>query len=150
MVRTHRLLESYAHDADGIPIPELHDIAERLEHEIDPVGLRDIDRLLGTPTVDPHGHPIPTVGGRLEHIAGHRLSDQPAGIVARVAMVADDRNDLVERMVELGILPDQAISVVRPDPDGFIVRVGEHDLLRVSTELADRVYVISAPTTTSR
>ena len=88
MVRTHRLLERYAHDADGIPLAQLHDFAERLEHEIDPVGLRDIDRLLGEPTFDPHGHPIPSVSGQLQRIAGRPLSDRPAGAVGRVAMVS--------------------------------------------------------------
>ena len=142
MVRTHRLIERYIHDADGIPIPELHDIAERLEHEIDPVGLRDIDRLLGAPTVDPHGHPIPSASGQLHHIAGHPLSEQPPGVVGRVAMVGDDRNDLVERMVECGILPDQAITIIRPEGEGFIIRVGRDDVLYVEIEVADRVYVI--------
>ncbi len=142
MVRTHRLIERYIHDADGIPIPELHDIAERMEHEIDPVGLRDIDRLLGAPTVDPHGHPIPTASGQLHQIAGHPLSEQPPGVVGRVAMVGDDRNDLMERMVDCGILPDQAITIIRPEGEGFIIRVGQDDLLHVAMEIADRVYVI--------
>ncbi len=144
MIRTHRLIERYAYDADGIPLPELHDIAERLEHEIDPVGLRDIDRLLGEPTVDPHGHPIPPVGGGLQRIAGRTLSDWPIKDVGQVAMIGDDRKDLMERMVELGILPDRAVTVIRRSDDDLIVRIGNHDLLHVSRELADRVYVIPA------
>ena len=98
MVRTHRLLERYAHNADGIPLAQLHDLAERLEGEIDPVGLRDIDRLSGEPTLEPRGHSIPSVSGQLQRIAGRPLSDRPARAVGRVAKVGDDRNDLVERM----------------------------------------------------
>lgn len=144
MVRTHRLIERYAHDADGVPLPALHDVAERLEHEIDPAGVRDIDRLLGEPLVDPHGHPIPSGTGQLHRIAGRRLSDQPAGVAGRVAMVGDDRTDLLERMVALGILPDRAVTVLSHTDSELIVRVGDHDVLQVSSELADRVYVVPA------
>lgn len=144
MVRTHRLIERYAHDADGVPLPALHDVAERLEHEIDAAGVRDIDRLLGAPRVDPHGHPIPSGTGQLRQIAGRRLSEQPEGSPGRVAMVGDDRNDLLERLVSLGILPDQAITVLSRDDEGLMVRVGDHDVLRVADDLADRVYVVPA------
>lgn len=142
MVRTHRLLERFAHDADGVPLPQLHDVAERLEHEVDPAGVRDLDRLLGAPQTDPHGHPIPSGTGQLRRIAGRPLSDQPPGAAGRVAMVGDDRTDLLERMVDLGILPDQAVTVLNRADDTLTVRVGEHDVLQVSTDLADRVYVV--------
>lgn len=144
MVRTHRLIERFAHDADGVPLPALHDVAERREHEIDPVGLRDIDRLLGAPSVDPHGHPIPSRTGQLRQIAGHPLSEQPAGAAGRVTMVGDDRKDLLERMVSLGILPYRDVTVLSRDHDGMIVRVGEDDVLQVSVDVAERVYVVPA------
>lgn len=143
MVRTHRLLERYAHDADGVALPQLHDVAERREHEIDAAGLRDIDRLLGAPRVDPHGHPIPSRAGELRRIAGGPLSARPVGVAGRVAMVGDDRSDLLERMVTLGILPDRRVTVLCHTDEGPVVRVGDDDVLCVSDDLAERVYVVS-------
>lgn len=143
MVRTHRLIESYSRNADGVPLPSLHDIAERREHEVEPSDVRDLDRLLGEPQVDPHGHPIPTAAGQLRRIAGRRLSQRPEQVPGLVTMVSDDRNDLLGRMVSLGILPGSSIVVLRQGDDGPIVRVDERDTVHVPTAVADRVFVVS-------
>jgi Fe2+ transport system protein FeoA len=56
-------------------------------------------------------------------------------------MVADDRDDLLGRLVELGLVPDQRVTVLAAAPRGGVrVRVGEHDV-EVPPELSDRVLV---------
>src|ERR671915_345653 len=60
IIRHHRLLETYLSEALGVPWDQVHDEAEILEHVLSE-GLEDrIATLLGHPTADPHGHPIPT------------------------------------------------------------------------------------------
>ncbi len=142
MVRAHRLLETYVHEAEGVPLHELHGIAERLEHEVTPHALNDIDRLLGVPSTDPHGHPIPRGDGRLDGISGRALTQQPAGEPATVAMVSDDRDDLLEAMVDLGILPQRQLTVLSRDNRHARVRIDGRDI-DVPDEIGARIYLIS-------
>jgi len=59
VIRHHRLLELYLAETLGLRIDEVHDEAERLEHVISEELEERIDKVLGFPTHDPHGDPIP-------------------------------------------------------------------------------------------
>ena len=59
VIRHHRLLEQYLAETLGVPIDEVHDEADRLEHVISEELEARIDEQLGYPTHDPHGDPIP-------------------------------------------------------------------------------------------
>src|SRR5436190_11572761 len=59
VIRHHRLLERYLIEALGYDWAEVHQEAERLEHALSEELEERIDRLLGHPTVCPHGDPIP-------------------------------------------------------------------------------------------
>jgi len=43
----------------GLPPEQLHNDAEMLEHLLPPEMTAELERLLGYPTHDPHGRPIP-------------------------------------------------------------------------------------------
>jgi len=137
LVRAHRLIESYLAEAEGVPIDELHPEAERLEHSMSAEALEDIDRAMGRPAADPHGHPIPRQGARLGVITGRPLTDGRGG---RVIMVRDDREDVLREMVALGILPMQEVTVVGATEAGMRVRIGGREAV-LSEEVAARVFV---------
>lgn len=59
LVRAHRLWEAYLADVADVPEDHVHEEAERAEHWIDETRMREIERRLGTPEIDPHGKPIP-------------------------------------------------------------------------------------------
>lgn len=141
VVRAHRLLESYLHEAEGFALDELHAEADRREHQVATADIEDIDVTLGYPAADPHGHPIPFEPADLGRIAGHPLADAADGQPGRVAMVADDRDDLLRGMMDLGIVPGAAVTVVRRDRLGLLVRLGGRDVV-LGDELATRVYVV--------
>ena len=61
MVRHHRLLETFLAKTLGYGIEEVHAEAERLEHVITERFEARIADMLGHPTHDPHGDPIPDV-----------------------------------------------------------------------------------------
>ncbi|MBA2319354.1 MAG: metal-dependent transcriptional regulator, partial [Euzebyales bacterium] len=141
LVRAHRLLERYLHEGEGVPLERLHGLADGLEHTTDEATLRDLDRLMGAPERDPHGHPIPTATGVLPAVEGATLTELAPGVEGLVVMVADDRDDLLARLVALGLVPDQRVRVVGTAPRGGVrVRVTDRDL-DVAAELADRVLV---------
>ena len=59
-IRHHRLVETYLHQALGVPWDRLHAEAEAWEHILSEDLEARMDAALGHPTVDPHGAPIPT------------------------------------------------------------------------------------------
>jgi DtxR family Mn-dependent transcriptional regulator len=59
VIRHHRLLELYLAETLGIGVEGVHDEADRLEHALSEELEARIDRVLGFPTHDPHGDPIP-------------------------------------------------------------------------------------------
>jgi len=75
IVRKHRLSEMYLEKMMGFGWEEVHDIAEELEHISDLKLFDRMDELLGFPTHDPHGSPIPDKEGQLQKSAYKKLSE---------------------------------------------------------------------------
>jgi DtxR family Mn-dependent transcriptional regulator len=65
VVRHHRLLETFLYEVLDYPIEEVHEEAERLEHFISERFEERIEAKLGYPKMDPHGHCIPAMDGRM-------------------------------------------------------------------------------------
>ena len=59
VVRKHRLWELYLTRRLELPSDHVHRDAEAMEHALSDQALDQIDEMLGFPTVDPHGQPIP-------------------------------------------------------------------------------------------
>jgi len=74
VIRRHRLLETYLHESLGFSWDEVHEEACELEHVISEHFEARIDELLGSPTHDPHGEPIPDLNLRMPQEASTRLS----------------------------------------------------------------------------
>ena len=67
VLRRHRLVELFLVKALGLDWSEVHEEAEVLEHAVSEKVLQRIDDLLGHPTADPHGDPIPDATGTVVH-----------------------------------------------------------------------------------
>jgi DtxR family transcriptional regulator, Mn-dependent transcriptional regulator len=74
VIRHHRLLELYLAETLGLHVDDVHDEAERLEHVISEELEQRIDKVLGFPTHDPHGDPIPDANLKWPHASGRRTS----------------------------------------------------------------------------
>src|SRR5258707_13218039 len=74
LVRHHRLLEMFLVQVLGYSWDEVHEEAERLEHVISELMEQRIFDLLGRPELDPHGHPIPTLAGKVRPVSERALS----------------------------------------------------------------------------
>jgi len=59
LVRAHRLWETYLTTNLGLEQDQIHRDAEELEHLLTEELLDEVDKILGYPTIDPHGSPIP-------------------------------------------------------------------------------------------
>src|ERR1700738_66645 len=65
VLRHHRLIETFLYEVLKYPLEEVHEEAERLEHFISERFEERIDAKLGHPKLDPHGHCIPAMDGKL-------------------------------------------------------------------------------------
>ncbi len=84
VIRHHRLIELYLLQVLGFSWDAVHAEAERLEHVISEEFEERIDAALGHPTIDPHGHPIPTKEGLFaERTGGAPVQGQRRGNASR-------------------------------------------------------------------
>lgn len=65
VVRKHRLAEIFLSEVMGFGWEEVHDIAEEMEHLNSDKFFERMDEILGFPTTDPHGSPIPDKNGKI-------------------------------------------------------------------------------------
>ena len=128
MVRRHRLLEMYLVSMLDYSWTEVHDEAERLEHAVSDLFVSRIDALMGHPTADPHGDPIPDAEGRMDHPdRAVVLLQAQADAPHRVDRVDDSENDVLAAAEEHGCVPGAHIV--------------PGDLLDQAPDLAEAVWV---------
>ncbi len=126
VIRHHRLIETYLHEALGVPWDRVHAEAERIEHVLSEDIEARMDAALGHPTVDPHGAPIPTLDLEIAESDAIPLADVEVGTRGVVAEVSDHDPDLLRYVGDLGLYPRTPIEIVAVAPfEGPItVRVG--------------------------
>lgn len=134
VIRHHRLIERYLAEALGVPWDRVHAEAEKWEHVISEDIEQRIDALLGHPTTDPHGAPIPAPDGTLPARPSTPLDRLQSGQRAVIAEVSDHDEDLLRYLGGLGLYPAVEVQVTALAPFGgpITVRVGaaEHALGR--------------------
>jgi len=141
MLRHHRLLETYLAESLGFGWAEIHDEAERLEHVISERFEERIAEVLGHPTRDPHGDPIPDAALRMpDEGGGRRLSERGAIGAAIVLRVGSQDADSLAALERLGLVPGASIEVLGQTPRGVRVEVGGARLL-VPSVLAVEVWL---------
>jgi DtxR family Mn-dependent transcriptional regulator len=111
MIRRHRILETFLVRVLGLDWSEVHEDAEILEHHISDRVLEAIDRLVGHPAEDPHGHPIPDRRGRLLHRALEPLASLPRGSRATVREIRDADVRRMTRWKQAGLVPGAEVRV---------------------------------------
>ncbi len=151
VIRHHRLLELYLARELGYSWDKVHAEADKLEHVISEEFEDKLDQLLGYPTVDPHGDPIPSKDGLMVARDGVQLSLLPEGQRARIIRVSDQESEKLCYLGQLGLYPGCHIQVILRAPFGgpLTVLVGEtppqseHIL---SKELAEHLIVTAEQT----
>jgi len=137
MVRRHRILETFLVRVLGLDWSEVHADAEVLEHAISPRVLEAIDRLIGHPHEDPHGHPIPDREGRMRRRALMPLAGLACGSRAVVREIRDADGLRMARWKSAGLVPGARVRMreVRPMDDVFEIDVAGRRLVTGSEGL---------------
>lgn len=140
VIRHHRLLELYLAEALGYSWDAVHDEAERLEHVISEEFEDRIDAMLGHPTIDPHGDPIPPKSGTMPAESLRRLSEIDAGETVTVRRVSDRDGDLLRTLASMGLVPGARVQVLDRAEDALTIE-RDDAAVSVDTDLARRVFV---------
>ncbi|HEX7878183.1 MAG TPA: metal-dependent transcriptional regulator [Candidatus Eisenbacteria bacterium] len=109
--RRHRLIETFLVQALGLDWAEVHEEAEALEHHLSERVVRAIDRYLGHPTTDPHGHPIPAADGSMLIRDLTPFEMLAAGDAATIREIGSDDPARIRLWKSLGLVPGAEVTV---------------------------------------
>lgn len=96
VIRQHRLTEMFLVNKMGFGWEEVHEIAEQVEHIHAPKFFERMDELLGFPTIDPHGSPIPDKLGRVKETNYLNLIDCEPGQKVVLAALTNSSTAFLE------------------------------------------------------
>src|SRR5437870_1994593 len=111
VLRRHRLVELFLVQVMGMSWAEVHDEAEHLEHAVSERLIARMDDMLGHPTHDPHGDPIPTVEGAIPMHHLDSLLTCPLSAPLKVSRIADQDPAFLRFIENNNLKPGQPIEV---------------------------------------
>jgi DtxR family Mn-dependent transcriptional regulator len=147
VLRRHRLVELFLVRMMGMSWDEVHDEAELLEHVVSERLIERMDEMLGRPTHDPHGDPIPNPEGT---IAPHHLESLltcPMRTPLRVTRIADQDPSFLRFIEKHQLKPGQRVVVETRDAAADAVLLRGHDArtLTIGARAASKLLVEVEP-----
>jgi DtxR family Mn-dependent transcriptional regulator len=142
VLRRHRLVELFLVQVMGMSWAEVHEEAEQLEHVVSERLIDRIDQMLGRPTHDPHGDPIPAADGTLAPRKLESLLTCPVSVPLRVTRIADQDPTFLRFIEDNNLKPGQVIEVVSRDPAADAVTVsGRNGSIVIGARAASKLLV---------
>ena len=96
IIRKHRLTEMFLVEKMGFGWEEVHEVAEQIEHIHSPKFFAKMDEMLGYPTVDPHGSPIPDSHGNIHQKTYQNLANFNKGDKVKFVAVTNSSDDFLK------------------------------------------------------
>jgi len=146
VLRRHRLVELFLVKVLGLDWSEVHEEAEELEHAVSDKVLERMDQVLGHPSVDPHGDPIPSAKGKVDESRHGSLADCALNKPCRIARVLDQDPAFLQFVERCGLMPGVNVTVEVRDAlaDAVWVRPKDRRPLTLGTAAAAKILVESA------
>jgi DtxR family transcriptional regulator, Mn-dependent transcriptional regulator len=143
VLRRHRLVELFLVQVMGMKWDEVHDDAEQLEHVVSERLIERIDEMLGRPTHDPHGDPIPGPDGAvaLKHLDS--LLTCPLNLPLKVTRIADQDPAFLRFIETNDLKPGQPLEVEDRDAaaDSVVVRGKDRRRITIGARAASKLLV---------
>lgn len=137
MVRRHRLIEAFLVHSLGYAWDEIHEEADALEHAVSEKFIERIDEILGHPTHDPHGDPIPSASGDIENVGALHLGEVPPDTPVTVSRIHDCDAELLRYLAQNGITPGTQVQLGKEIFGGMsLVVVGDREVALAEAALA--------------
>jgi len=145
IVRKHRLWEMFLVEVLHFGWDEIDKEAEKFEHIMSDKMEDKIDEVLGFPTVDPHGDPIPTKNGTVKAVRSFPLAEIEEGSNVRVVRVNDANAELLQYASSIGLSLNKKISIKQrmKFDNSLVIKVGSKEIT-ISATLAQNIFVETA------
>lgn len=111
VIRKHRLSEMFLSQIMKFGWEEVHEIAEELEHIKTGKLFDRMDEILGFPTTDPHGSPIPDKEGNFTTSDYEKLSEMPVGSVVIIKALRESSADFLQYLNKKSIKLNTKITI---------------------------------------
>ncbi|HKH45699.1 MAG TPA: metal-dependent transcriptional regulator [Thermoanaerobaculia bacterium] len=143
VLRRHRLIELFLVKVMGMDWSEVHSEAEELEHAVSDRLVERMDEMLGFPSADPHGDPIPDVHGIVEEGVLPSLLDCELNAPVHVARVGDQSRDFLRLIERRGLRPGSGLTVESREEiaDAVELRLESGEKLTLGFRAASKIYV---------
>lgn len=142
IVRRHRIWETYLVKELGFGWDEVHEIAEELEHIQNDKLIRKLSSILGNPTYDPHGDPIPDEKGKIQPSNFIRLSEGTAKNNYKVMGVTDHSPVFLKYLEKHQLLINTSVQLKSVEEfDSSIVLICQKKEILISAKVAEAIIV---------
>lgn len=121
VLRKHRLVETFLVNVLKMDWSKVHEEAEKLEHAISDEVLDRLDALLGHPTTDPHGDPIPNRQGKLSSQVYATLATCAVDKPLRVVRVTEQSSEFLQFAEQNGLQPGATVRITDRNLAGGLV-----------------------------
>jgi DtxR family Mn-dependent transcriptional regulator len=142
IVRKHRLWEVFLVEKLNFSWDEVHDVAEQLEHIKSPKLINQLDALLGFPTHDPHGDPIPDKEGNVNTVDKILLSTFKKDESGVCVGVNDSSSEFLRFLDKKKITLGKKITVLEKEDfdDSLSIEI-DGEKLSISKKIANNLYI---------
>ncbi|MHA7128706.1 metal-dependent transcriptional regulator [Algoriphagus namhaensis] len=143
IIRKHRLTEMFLVKKMGFGWEEVHGIAEQVEHIHAPKFFQRMDEMLGFPTTDPHGSPIPDSQGRVHAVDFSTLSQCRAGDQVLLAALTNSSTEFLEFLNgrELSLGTEMKVISIESYDQSMVVSYPGHTQETLSEKVCERLLV---------
>lgn len=143
VLRHHRLLELYLHQILNIPLEQVHQEADKLEHVLSESVEDAIANALGNPTIDPHGDPIPSREGHVQHVEGITLNHAELQRPYRLIRVLVQDQERLGYLGTLGLHPNAIVALLERAPfNGPLLIDVNNTHHAIAHELAEMLIIV--------
>tara|TARA_B100000902_G_C27148855_1_gene832632 strand:- start:33 stop:698 length:666 start_codon:yes stop_codon:yes gene_type:complete len=147
VIRKHRLTEMFLVKIMGFGWEEVHDIAEQIEHIKSDIYFERMDELLGFPTTDPHGSPIPNKSGVIIKHNYKPLSEIGQNTQVIIAALKDSSFELLNYLNKKNIKLGDIIRVnyIEPFDNSFSILLPDSREIIMTNPVCQSLLVIEQP-----
>lgn len=142
VVRRHRLIELFLVQVMGMDWSAVHEEAEKLEHVVSDRIIDRMDEMLGCPTHDPHGDPIPDSEGRVVPLEAPALAEVGAGRY-RIVRVSDENSELLGWLEEKKLTIGREIRLSHSNRAAGVLEIerAQGDGVQLGLQAAEHIHV---------
>jgi len=146
VIRVHRIWEKYLADETSVEEKRWHGEADIKEHRLSYEAVEKLAGQIGNPVYDPHGDPIPTVGGEIPENKSIRLTEMKKGETGMIVHIEDEPGYIYDQLAAFGFYPGLQVYIMDASRDKIAIAAeGEEHLLTplfasaISIELLNEV-----------